>query len=183
VSAYHRSAYPVDGAGGREASGSRVIFMRIPSTIHKNSREFTGMQERPLHTNGFRARVRMGVLIATFGLACTRSYPVGRLAVHVKDANDAPVGLVAADLYKVTPSGRVYWRATRTSSNGIAEFGGETGVIEGEYVVHIGLMPWQKLAPAEQNDRAVTLKAGDNTVVTFRVVPKAPVLPRPQSPA
>ena len=156
--------------------------MRIPSTIHKNSREFTGMQERLLHIHGFRYRVRMGVLVATIGLACTRSYPMGKLSVHVKDANDAPVGLVAADLYKLTPSGRVYWRATRTSSNGIAEFGGKSGVIEGEYVVHIGLMPWQKLAPTEQNDRAVTLKAGDQKVVTFRVVSKRPVLPRPQVP-
>jgi hypothetical protein len=156
--------------------------MKIRSTIHKNSREFTGMEERLSHISRFRARAYTGLVIALIGLACRRSYPMGRLSVHVKDANDAPVGLVAADLYKITPSGRVYWRATRTSSNGVAEFGGKTGVIEGEYVVHIGLMPWQKLAPNEQNDRSVSLKEGDNTVVTFRVVPKRPVLPRPQTP-
>jgi hypothetical protein len=140
------------------------------------------MKERLPPISRFRARACMVLVVAAIGLGCRRSYPLGRLSVHVKDAHDAPVGLVAADLYKVTPSGRVYWRASRTSSNGVAEFGGKSGVIEAQYVIHIGLMPWQKLAPGEQNDRSVNLKAGDNTVVTFRVVPKLPVLPRPQAP-
>jgi hypothetical protein len=156
--------------------------MKIRSTIHKNSGELTGTEERLPHIGRFRACAHMRFVVAVIGLACTRSHPLGHLSVHVKDANDAPVGLVAADLYRVTPSGRVYWRATRTSGDGVAEFGGKTGVIEGEYVIRIGLMPWQKLAPGEQNDRAVSLKAGDNTVVIFRVVPKLPVMPKPQPP-
>jgi len=36
-------------------------------------------------------------------VACTRSYPLGRLSVQVVDADNAPISGVAADLYKVTP--------------------------------------------------------------------------------
>lgn len=116
------------------------------------------------------------LLIFAFALACTRSYPLGKLSVQTVDANNAPVGGVAADLFKVTPSGKVYWRASRTGGNGFAAFGEKNGgVIEGDYVVRVSLMPWQKLAPGEANDRAVRLKAGDTTVITFRVVPKTPV--------
>jgi hypothetical protein len=98
------------------------------------------------------------------------------LSVQTVDANGAPVSGVAGDLFKITPAGRVYWRASRTGANGFAPFGEKNGgVIEGDYVVHVSLMPWQKLAPGEANDRAVSLKAGDNTVITFRVVPKTPV--------
>jgi hypothetical protein len=109
-------------------------------------------------------------------LACRRSYPLGKLSVQTVDVNNAPVSGVAADLFKNTPSGRVYWRASRTGINGFAAFGEKNGgVIEGDYVIHVSLMPWQKLAPGEANDRAVKLKEGDNTVITFRVVPKIPV--------
>jgi hypothetical protein len=97
------------------------------------------------------------------------------------DANNAPVSAVAADLFKNTPSGRVYWRASRTGVNGFAIFGEKNGgVIEGDYIIHVIPMPWLKLAPGEANDRAVKLKEGDNIVVTFHVVPKksgSPTLP------
>jgi hypothetical protein len=101
---------------------------------------------------------------------------LGKLAAQTVDANNAPVSGVAADLFKATSSGRVYWRASRTGGNGLAAFGEKNGgVIEGDYVIRVSLMPWQKLAPDEANDRPIKLRAGDNTVVTFRVVPKTPV--------
>jgi hypothetical protein len=132
-------------------------------------------------TGTFRNCTRLFSLCLALTVACGRRYPLGRLAARVVDANNVPVGGVAADLYKLTPSGHIYWRATRTSSDGIAVFGGKSGVIEGEYVVHVTLMPWHKLAPGEQNDRAVTVKEGDDVVVSFRVVAKLPGRPTPRS--
>ncbi len=120
------------------------------------------------------------LLIFATAESCTRSYPVGELSARVMDANDAPVGGVAADLFKITPSGQVYWRASRTGIHGIAVFGKGQGVIEGEYVVRISLMPWQKLGPGELNNRHVKLKRGDLTVVTFRVVPSLRGRPTPR---
>jgi hypothetical protein len=114
------------------------------------------------------------VIVAALIVACGRRYPLGRLAARVVDANNHPVGGVAADLYKLTPAGHVYWRAARTSANGIAIFGGKDGVIEGEYIVHVTLMPWHMFAPGEKNDRTVRVKAGDDTVLSFRVVPRLP---------
>lgn len=131
----------------------------------------------PLIVGPFRIRGCGVLLISAIVVACTRSHPVGKLSVRVIDANGAPVGGVTADLFKITPSGRVYWRASRTGGNGVAVLGAKGGVIEGEYVIRIGLMPWQKLAPGEATDRALTLKAGDDTVVTFRVVARLPVRP------
>src|SRR3954469_14458712 len=113
-------------------------------------------------------------LVAALTLACGRGYPLGRLAARVVDTNGVPVRGVAADLYKVTPSGRIYWRAARTSANGIATFGGKGGVIEGEYIVHVTLMPWHMFAPGEVNDRTIRIKAGDSAVVSFRVAPRLP---------
>jgi hypothetical protein len=112
-------------------------------------------------------------MILAMALACRRSYSLGRVSVQTVDANNAPVSGVAADLFKITSSGRIYWRASRTGLNGFAVFGEKDGgVIEGDYVIRVSPMPWQTLAPGEANDRAVKLKVGDNTVVTFRVVPK-----------
>jgi hypothetical protein len=106
------------------------------------------------------------------------------LAAQVIDADDHPVGGVAADLYKVTSAGHVYWRAARTGANGRAMFGGNAGVIEGDYVVHVNLLPWHMLAPGEQNDRAIRVNAGDDNVVSFHVVPRLPGHPTlsPRSP-
>jgi hypothetical protein len=117
------------------------------------------------------------VLLATLG--CSRpstKYPLGKLSVRVIDAQNKPVRLTAVDLYKVTPSGKVYWRASSTDSAGIAVLGAKNGgVIEGDYLIHITDITWHKLAPGETNDRPVTIKAGDDTVITFRVVARVPV--------
>ncbi len=117
------------------------------------------------------------VLLATLG--CSRPsmmYPLGKLSVRVIDAQNKPVRLTAVDLYKVTPSGKVYWRASSTDSAGIAVLGAKNGgVIEGDYLIHITDITWHKLAPGETNDRPVTIKAGDDTVITFRVVARLPV--------
>ena len=121
--------------------------------------------------------VALVVLLATLG--CSRSstkYPLGKLSVRVIDAQNKPVRLTAVDLYKLTPSGKVYWRASSTDSAGIAVLGAKNGgVIEGDYVIHISDRTWHKLAPGETNDRPVTVKAGDDTVITFRVVARVPV--------
>jgi len=134
----------------------------------------------PLHINSFRIQLRTLLLIFVMALACRRSYPLGKLSVRTVDANNAPVSAVAADLFKNTPSGLVYWRASRTGLNGFAIFGEKNGgVIEGDYIIRVSPMPWLKLAPGEANDRAVKLKEGDNIVVTFRVVPKKSGRPTP----
>jgi hypothetical protein len=153
-------------------------FIKLTSGIHKNSRAFTRTREVTLDINPYRIRRGAALLILAMALACRRSYPLGKLSVQTVDANYAPVRGVAADLFKVTPSGHVYWRASRTGGNGFAVFGENNGgVIEGDYVVRVSLMAGQTLAPGESNDRAVKLRAGDNTVVTFRVVPWKPVRP------
>jgi hypothetical protein len=123
------------------------------------------------------AHAALFVLLATLG--CSRSstsYPLGKLSVRVIDAQNKPVRLTAVDLYKLTPSGKVYWRASSTDSAGIAVLGAKNGgVIEGDYLIHITDITWHKLAPGETNDRPVTIKAGDGTVITFRVVARVPV--------
>ena len=99
---------------------------------------------------------------------------MAKLSARVVDDHNEPVSGVAADLFKVTPSGLVYWRASRTSANGIARFGNADGVIAGDYIVRIGLMPWLKLGAGESNDRAVKLTAGNDVVETFRVASRRP---------
>ena len=99
---------------------------------------------------------------------------MGRLAARVVDEHSQPVRGVAADLFKVTQSGLVYWRASRTSGNGTAAFGSKDGVIAGDYIVRIQLMPWQKLGAGESNDHPVKLTAGDDVVVTFRIASRHP---------
>jgi hypothetical protein len=116
------------------------------------------------------------VLLATPGCRPSTKYPLGKLSVRVIDAQNKPVRLTAVDLYKLTPSGKVYWRASSTDSAGIAVLGAKNGgVIEGDYVINISDRTWHKLAPGETNDRPVTIKAGDDTVVTFRVVARLPL--------
>ena len=110
--------------------------------------------------------------------ACGRGehYPLGKLAVRVIDDQNKPVRGAAADLYKLTPSGRVYWRASRTDSAGIAVLGAQNGgVIEGDYQIHVSFISWHELVPGETNDKPVTLKEGDDTVVTFRIRPRLPI--------
>ncbi len=148
--------------------------MAMTSSIPKTSRALIDMQTPRMRFRPFRI-ISCLALVTAMSVACTRSYPMGRLSVRVQDANGAPVAGVAADLYKVMQSGEVYWRASRTDSDGLAVFGGPAGVIEGRYVIRVTLMPWQKLSPGESKDRDLTLKAGNDTVVIFRVVPRLPV--------
>jgi hypothetical protein len=103
------------------------------------------------------------------------TFPLGKLSVRVLDASNAPVRGVAADLYKLTPSGKLYWRASSTGTDGIAVFGADDGgVVEGDYVIHVSFLDLHVLAPNETNDRAVTVKEGDDTVITFHAVTKTP---------
>jgi hypothetical protein len=112
-------------------------------------------------------------------LACnssTTTSPVGGLSAQVVDANNAGVQGVAADLYKVFEGGgSLLWRASSTSSNGIAVFGAsDGGVVAGNYYIHLTFISSYALAPGETNDRPVTVTVGDNLVVTFHVVAKVP---------
>ena len=125
-------------------------------------------------------RRQTGVLAALIILVsisgCRHKYPLGKLSVQVIDENSASVRGAAADLYKVTPTGNVYWRASYTSSNGIAVLGAKDGgVIAGDYVIHVSFIDWRDLARGEVNDRPATVKEGDNIVVTFRTVRRLPV--------
>lgn len=131
-----------------------------------------------MHIPGSRIAFRVVLVGLLVFPGCGRftRYPLGKLSVRVVDVTDnKPLQGAAADLYKLTPKGKVYWRASSTDANGIAVFGAKDGgVIEGEYVIHVTFITWHKLAPGESNDRRVSLKKGDNTVVTFRAVRKLP---------
>ncbi len=128
---------------------------------------------------GFRASIALAVVLGIPACKETRHYPLGKVAVRILDANSKPVRGAAADLYKITPAGKVYWRASRTDSAGIAVLGAKDGgVIQGDYLIHVSFITWHKLANGETNDRPLTIKEGDDTVVTFRAVAKVPVTPR-----
>jgi 5-hydroxyisourate hydrolase-like protein (transthyretin family) len=102
-------------------------------------------------------------------LACndTTSTAVSTITVHVLDANNAGVPLVNVDLYKVLNGGGLLWRASRTSSDGIAIFG--DGIEAGDYYVHVSFIANYHLTAGETNDRPVTVQGGDNVAVTFQV--------------
>jgi hypothetical protein len=124
-------------------------------------------------------------IVSTLAFACTVSSlacndstsvsPVGKLSAQVVDANGAGVQGVNADLYKVIQGSSVLWRASLTSSNGIAVFGAsDGGVATGDYFIHLSFITNYKLAAGETNDKTVTVKAGDDDVVTFHVVSGGP---------
>lgn len=121
--------------------------------------------------------VALSILFTIFGCRqSTANYPVAKLAAKVMDENNAPVRGGAADLYRVTPTGNVYWRASSTSIDGIAVFGAKDGgVIPGDYFIHVSFIDFRDLAAGETNDRPVTVKEGDDTVVTFRTVTRHPI--------
>jgi hypothetical protein len=105
----------------------------------------------------------------------TTTYALGNLSAQVVDANNAGVQGVAADLYRVLAGGSLLWRASSTSSNGVAVFGAsDGGVVAGDYYIHLTFPSAYAFAAGETNDRPVTVKEGDNLVVTFHVVPKGP---------
>jgi hypothetical protein len=120
--------------------------------------------------------VAMSMLFTIFGCRqSTADSSLAKLAAKVVDENNAPVRGGAADLYRVTPTGKLYWRASSTSIDGIAVFGAKDGgVIPGDYVIHVSFIDFRDLAAGETNDRPVRVKEGDDTVVTFRTVTRRP---------
>jgi hypothetical protein len=111
-------------------------------------------------------------------LACgdsTSTTPVGKLSVQVVDANGTGVQLAGVDLYKTFGSDFILWRTGLTSSDGIAVFG-ETdgGIAEGDYLVHVSFITNFTLAAGESNDKRVTVRGGDDLIVTFHAVAKGP---------
>jgi hypothetical protein len=111
-------------------------------------------------------------------LACsdsTSASPVGKLSAKVVDATGAGVQGVNADLYKVIEGNSVLWRASLTSSSGIAVFGAsEGGVGTGDYSIHLSFINNYRLADGETNDKTVTVNGDDDNVVTFHVVSGGP---------
>lgn len=128
----------------------------------------------PLFRRQLTTLLAFGFLLAAVGCSDpTSTIPIGRLSVHVVDANNAGVQGILLDLYRVEGGGSILWRASITSSNGIGEFGvAEGGVIASEYFIRVRFITQHELAPGETNDRPVTVNESDDIVVTFRVVPK-----------
>ena len=139
----------------------------------------TLLPARP-HMKGTRLRV---VTVAAFAcviasLACSDSTSVssvGKLSAKVVDANNVGVQGANADLYKVVESGALLWRASSTGSSGIAVFGAsEGGVVAGDYYIHVSFITNNQLAAGETNDKQVTVKEGDDLVVTFHTISVGP---------
>lgn len=125
-----------------------------------------------------RLMIAAALVAVSSPLACgdsTSATPVGKLSVQVVDANGTGIQLVGVDLYKAIGTSVVLWRAARTSSDGIALFG-ETdgGIAEGDYYVHVSFITNFALAPGETNDKPVTVRGGDDLVVTFHAEAKGP---------
>lgn len=115
----------------------------------------------------------LALLFGSAGCSLTESYPLGNLSVRVINQNEAGVGGILLDLFKVEGTQSIYWRGSATSSNGVGVFGErDGGVIEGDYFIRVLLSPSYELAPGETNDRPVSVREGDDLTVTFRVVPK-----------
>ena len=131
-----------------------------------------------MHT--FRRRIAPIAILAILctSLSCnsaTSTSPTGKLSARVLDANNGGIFGVEADLYKVVGGGGLLWRASLTSSNGVAVFGAsDGGVVVGDYYIHLTFNSPHLLAPGETNDRPVTVREGDDLVVTFHAVAKAP---------
>ena len=128
--------------------------------------------------------VRQGVttfvalLCATASVSCsdsTSASALGNISAQVVDPNNNGVQGVQADLYKLVEGGAILWRASLTSSNGIAVFGAsDGGVVAGNYYVHVSFVNNYQLATGETNDKQVTVGEGENVVVTFHVISKGP---------
>jgi len=129
---------------------------------------------------GTRLRI---VAVAAFAcvlvsLACsssTSTLSVGKLSAQVVDANNVGIQGANADLYKVIGGGALLWRASSTSSDGIAVFGtSDGGVVAGDYYIHVSFITNNQLAAGDTNDKQVTVKEGDDLVVTFHAVSVGP---------
>ena len=67
------------------------------------------------------------------------------------------------------------WRASLTSSKGIAVFGAsDGGVAVGDYFIRLSFINNYRLADGESNDKTVTVHEGDDTVVAFNVIASGP---------
>jgi hypothetical protein len=100
---------------------------------------------------------------------------VGKLSAKVVDANNVGIQGANADLYKLIGGGALLWRAGSTSSDGIAVFGAnEGGVVAGDYYIHVSFITNNQLAVGETNDKQVTVKQGDDLVVTFHAISVGP---------
>lgn len=133
----------------------------------------------PIHR--FRIRllslVAFGLVLGSSGCDLTESYPLGKLSVRVIDANNAGVQGALLDLYKIENGAPIHWRAAASTSDGTAVFGErDGGVIEGEYFIRVRFTTAHELAEGESNDRPVTVREGDDIVVTFHVVQQTPDL-------
>jgi len=113
-------------------------------------------------------------------LACNDSTsvpPVAKVSVQVVDPNGGGVSLVAVDLYKVVGADATLWRGAYTGSTGIAVFGeSDGGIAEGDYLVHVSFVTNFHLADGEANDKPITVRGGDELVVTFHAVSTVPHL-------
>jgi hypothetical protein len=130
--------------------------------------------------SAFRSRFRAIAVVALMlgGLGCgdsTGTTALGKVSARVVDANGAGVFGVEADLYKVGGGASILWRASLTSSNGVAVFGAnDGGVVTGDYFIRLTFTNGYELATGETNDRPVTVNEGDDLVVTFHSLPKGP---------
>lgn len=133
--------------------------------------------------HNLRRQIAPIAILAILGtsLACnsaTSTSPLGRLSARVLDTNNAGIFGVDADLYKLVGGGAQLWRASLTSTNGVAVFGAsDGGVAVGDYFIRLTFNSNHDLAPGETNDRPVTVREGDDLVVTFRAVPRGPAAP------
>ena len=126
------------------------------------------------HTR-FLSSLAFALLLGSAGCTLTENYPLGNLSVRVVDANDAGVQGALLDLYKIENGFPIHWRATASSANGTGVFGErDGGVIEGQYFVRVRFTTPHQLAPGETNDRPVTVREGDDIVMTFRAVAQGP---------
>lgn len=131
----------------------------------------------------FRRRIAsIAILVILWtSLSCdlaTSTSEIGQLSARVVDANGAGIFGVEADLYKLVGGGTLLWRASLTSSNGVAVFGAsDGGVAVGEYFIHVTFRTNHDLAAGETNDKPVTVRAGDVLVVTFNAVARGPGAP------
>ena len=118
------------------------------------------------------------LVCATTSFSCsdsTSTSALGKVSAQVLDPNNSGVQGVQADLYKLVEGGAILWRASLTSSNGIAVFGAaDGGVVTGNYYIHLSFVNNYQLATGETNDKQVAVGKGDDLMVTFHVISKGP---------
>lgn len=116
------------------------------------------------------------IIVGVFGCtSSTDNVALGNVSARVVDANSAGVATVRADLYQVLEGGPILWRSGITNSDGVAVFGAtDGGVVAGDYYIHLTFTSPYDFAAGETNDRALTVRGGDNIVVTFNVIARGP---------